>query len=103
MRLLILNPNTSASVTARLLAHAQAVLTARPPATRASSVRLDALTAQLGASYIASEASFAIAGHAALGTPGPAMPQPAARPTRSCWAALATLASGPCAKPPACR
>lgn len=103
MRLLILNSNTSTWVTARPVAHAQALLAARMPSASLPQVTLDSVTASLGASYIASEASFAIAGHAALGTPGPAMPQPAARPTRSCWAALATLASGPCAKPPACR
>ena len=68
MRLLILNPNTSASVTARLLAHAQALLAARAPSASPSDLRLDAVTAQIGASYIASEASFAIAGHAALDT-----------------------------------
>ena len=68
MRLLILNPNTSASVTARLMAHAQALLAARAPATDPTQVMLDAVTAQLGASYIASEASYAIAGHAALDT-----------------------------------
>ena len=68
MRLLILNPNTSASVTARLLAHAQTLLAARAPSARTTMVTLDAVTAQLGASYIASEASYAIAGHAALDT-----------------------------------
>ena len=66
MRLLILNPNTSASVTARLLAHAQALLAARAASGQSSPVTLDTLTASLGASYIASEASYAIAGHAAL-------------------------------------
>ena len=61
-RLLILNPNTSASVSARLQAHAQALLAERGN----SAVSVSLLTASLGASYIASEASFAIAGHAAL-------------------------------------
>ncbi|WP_088284638.1 aspartate/glutamate racemase family protein [Ideonella sp. A 288] len=60
MRLAILNPNTSAAVSARLLAHAQALLAGR------GDVELTALTATLGASYIASEAGYAIAGHAAL-------------------------------------
>lgn len=68
MRLLILNPNTTASVTARLLAHGQALLAARAPSARPRTVTLNAVTAQLGASYIASEASYAIAGHAALDT-----------------------------------
>ena len=63
MRLLILNPNTSAAVTTRLLGHAQAHLASRA---LARPVTLLATTAQLGASYIASEASYAIAGHAAL-------------------------------------
>ena len=61
-RLLILNPNTSASVSARLHDHALALLAARG----SPAVTVSTLTASLGASYIASEASFAIAGHAAL-------------------------------------
>ena len=75
MRLLILNPNTSAAVTARLLGHAQAHLVnrlaGRPVGTPTNSpagapTTLATTTAQLGASYIASEASYAIAAHAAL-------------------------------------
>ena len=49
MRLLILNPNTSAAVTTRLLGHAQAHLASRA---LARPVTLLATTAQLGASYI---------------------------------------------------
>lgn len=56
--LLIVNPNTSASVTALLLAHGQAA--AGPDA------RVRAVTARLGSAYIVDEASYAVAGHAAL-------------------------------------
>ena len=75
MRLLILNPNTSPSVTTKLLGHAQAHLAGRSAGGQASGtaggpvsapVTLASATAQLGASYIASEASYAIAAHAAL-------------------------------------
>lgn len=62
MQLLILNPNTSPAVTERLRTHAQALLAARGRA----DVVLHTATARLGASYIATEASYAIAGHAAL-------------------------------------
>lgn len=62
MRLLVLNPNTSPGVTERLRGHALALLAARG----AAGVQVQAITASLGASYIASEASYAIAGHAAL-------------------------------------
>jgi Asp/Glu/hydantoin racemase len=60
MRLLILNPNTSPAVSTRMHEHAQALLSHRPE------VQLGTLTATLGASYISSETSYAIAGHAAL-------------------------------------
>lgn len=56
--LLILNPNTSASVTALLQRHAQAA--AGPEVT------VRAVTARFGAPYIACEASYAVAGHALL-------------------------------------
>lgn len=62
MRLLILNPNTSPAVTARLRDHGRSLLAQRGR----NDVVLDTLTATLGASYIATEASYAIAGHAAL-------------------------------------
>lgn len=65
MQLLILNPNTAGAVTARLLAHAQGLLARRGAQ---ATTALHTATARLGASYIASEASFALAGHAALDT-----------------------------------
>ena len=57
-QLLILNPNTSASVSALLQSHAQAL--AGPE------VRVRTATARFGAPYIACEASYAVAGHAVL-------------------------------------
>lgn len=57
-RLLLINPNTSAAVSALLQAHAQA--TAGPM------VHVDVVTARFGAPYISCEASFAVAGHAVL-------------------------------------
>lgn len=57
-RLLLINPNTSESVTALLRTHA------RRFAGEAHTVH--ATTARLGAPYIACEASYAVAGHAAL-------------------------------------
>lgn len=59
MHLLVLNPNTSAEVTAALQAQ---IGTELAP----SGASLHTATATLGARYIASEASYAIAGHAAL-------------------------------------
>ncbi len=58
MQLLILNPNTSAAVTDRLRAHVAAIA--------APGVTLRTATAAFGARYIADEASFVVAGHAAL-------------------------------------
>lgn len=57
-RLLLLNPNTSASVTALVAAHVQSEL--------GGGVMVEAVTARPGAAYIATEAACAIAGHAAL-------------------------------------
>lgn len=57
-QLLIINPNTSASVTALLQAHAQ---DAAGPG-----VRVRAVSARFGAPYIACEASYAVAAHATL-------------------------------------
>ncbi|WP_066341271.1 aspartate/glutamate racemase family protein [Azohydromonas lata] len=57
-RLLVLNPNTSASVTALVLGHVRGELGQRAV--------VDGVTARLGAAYIATEAACAIAGHAAL-------------------------------------
>jgi Asp/Glu/hydantoin racemase len=57
-RLLLINPNTSTSTTGRLVQ----TLTPLLPA----DMRLDAHTAPFGATYIACEASHAVAAHAAL-------------------------------------
>ena len=57
-RLLLINPNTTVAVTQRLLEFLQAELP--------NSVRMDAVTASFGASYIACEASHAVAAHATL-------------------------------------
>ena len=56
--LLIVNPNTSEAVSALLQKHAQAAA--------GSHVRVRTTTARFGAPYIADEASFAVAAHAAL-------------------------------------
>jgi Asp/Glu/hydantoin racemase len=58
MRLLIINPNCSADMTARIADGARARL---PP-----EVEVEAMTASFGGDVIASRASYAIAGHAAL-------------------------------------
>jgi allantoin racemase len=57
MRLLVINPNTTAVVTARV---ADAARTALP------GVDVTGSTGRFGAAYISSRASFAVAGHAAL-------------------------------------
>ena len=57
-QLLVINPNTSAAVSALLQRHAQAA--AGP------GVRVRTRTARFGAPYIACEASYAVAGHAVL-------------------------------------
>jgi allantoin racemase len=56
--ILIINPNTTASVTQLLVTHGQAIAGAE--------AQLQAATARFGAPYISCEASYAIAGHAAL-------------------------------------
>jgi allantoin racemase len=56
--LLLINPNTSASVTALMADVMRPLL--------GPGVELVPVTASLGASYIASEAAYAVAGHAAL-------------------------------------
>ena len=58
LELLVINPNTSASVTGLLLAHAKMVA--------GSNVRVRAVTARFGAPYISCEASYTVAGHATL-------------------------------------
>lgn len=57
-QLLLINPNTSGEVTERLLAHARSELP--------SGWTVHGVTARFGARYIACEASYAVAGHAAL-------------------------------------
>jgi Asp/Glu/hydantoin racemase len=57
-RLLLINPNTSPSITALMHKHAQAA--AGPQ------VEITTLTARFGAPYIACEASYAVAAHAVL-------------------------------------
>jgi allantoin racemase len=57
-QLLVINPNTSHSVSALLQTHAQAA--AGPQ------VRVNTVTARFGAPYIACEASYAVASHALL-------------------------------------
>ncbi len=56
--LLVINPNTTASVSALLQHHAQAAA--------GTDVTVRTVTARFGAPYIACEASYAVAGHAAL-------------------------------------
>jgi Asp/Glu/hydantoin racemase len=68
--LLIINPNTSESVTALLQQHGQRI--AGPD------VRVSSVTARFGAPYIACEASFAVAGHAVLDAWARALAQNAA-------------------------
>jgi allantoin racemase len=58
MRLLIINPNTTEAMTEKVAAAARLTLPA--------SVHITSATGRFGARYIASRASFAIAGHAAL-------------------------------------
>lgn len=60
MRLLIINPNTTATITALLAASAKKVASMQMP------VQVSAVTARFGASYIACEATYAVAGHAVL-------------------------------------
>jgi allantoin racemase len=57
-QLLVINPNTSASVSALLHTHVQAAA--------GSHVQVRTVTARFGAPYIADEASYAVASHAAL-------------------------------------
>ena len=58
MRLLIINPNTTAAITALLEVHAKKVA--------GFQVQVGAVTARFGAPYIACEATYAVAGHAVL-------------------------------------
>ena len=67
MRLLLINPNTTAAITDKVVAMAHTVA--------APSTELVAVTGRFGAAYVASRAAYAIAAHAALDawaeTPGP--------------------------------
>ena len=71
-RLLVINPNTSQGFTALLQTHVSAH--AGP------GVPVEAVTARLGAPYIADEASYAVAGHAALDAWAAALVPPAEAP-----------------------
>ena len=57
-RILIINPNTTASITALLKSHAE---NAAEPG-----IHVEAVTARFGAPYISCEVSYAVAGHAVL-------------------------------------
>lgn len=59
-RLLVINPNTSSSVTALLQNHVQAAT--------GTALAVHSLTARFGAPYISDEASYAVANHAVLDT-----------------------------------
>jgi allantoin racemase len=61
-RLLVINPNTSASVSARLGQHVQAAVVA-------DDVVADVCTARFGAEYIDGEAGYAVAGHGGSACP----------------------------------
>jgi allantoin racemase len=61
MNLLVINPNTSVSLSQRLQQHVTAVIAALE-----GEAQVRTTTAAFGASYICDEASFAIAAHAAL-------------------------------------
>ncbi len=71
-QILIINPNTSASVTALLQSHAQKVVGAE--------VTVQAVTARFGAPYISCEASYAVAAHATLDAWASAVAEGAATP-----------------------
>ena len=58
--LLVINPNTSTSVTALLRAHVQGGV--------GEAIDVQAMTARFGAPYISSEASYAVANHTVLDT-----------------------------------
>ncbi|ROZ64946.1 aspartate/glutamate racemase family protein [Ramlibacter sp. WS9] len=70
--LLVINPNTSASVSDLLQGHVQAEAGLH--------VRVRTVTARFGAPYIADEASYAVASHAALDAWAAALAQPGPAP-----------------------
>ncbi|HSD38077.1 MAG TPA: aspartate/glutamate racemase family protein [Rhodocyclaceae bacterium] len=63
-RALIINPNTSSAVTAMLLEHVGGMLGTM----KGAAWKVRGVTASFGAEYIASEAAYAVATHAALDT-----------------------------------
>lgn len=71
-RLLVINPNTSASVSGLLQTHVQAA--------SGPQVRVRTVTARFGAPYISDEASYAVAGHATLDAWAAALVKPDGRP-----------------------
>jgi Asp/Glu/hydantoin racemase len=71
-QLLVINPNTSESVTALLQQHVQAAAGAQ--------VQVRTVTARFGAPYIADEAGYAVASHATLDAWAAALAQPGAAP-----------------------
>jgi Asp/Glu/hydantoin racemase len=71
-KLLVINPNTSAVVTGLLERHVSAAL--------GSQAEVHCVTARLGAPYIACEASYAVAAHAALDAWAAALAGPASPP-----------------------
>ena len=71
-KLLVINPNTSATVTALLQQHVQAAAGIH--------VRVQTVTARFGAPYIADEASYAIAAHATLDAWAAALAEPGPSP-----------------------
>ena len=71
-QLLVINPNTSASVTALLQHHVQAAA--------GGTVAVSTRTARFGAPYISCEASFAVAAHAMLDAWAAALSEPAPPP-----------------------
>lgn len=71
-QLLVINPNTSANVTALLQQHVQSAV--------GSHVAVRSVTARFGAPYISDEASYAVAAHAALDAWAAALTAPEGRP-----------------------
>jgi allantoin racemase len=71
-RLLVINPNTSASVSALLQTHVQAAAGLH--------VQVSTVTARFGAPYISDEAGYAVAAHAALDAWAAALAAPGAAP-----------------------
>ncbi|MFT3666380.1 aspartate/glutamate racemase family protein [Piscinibacter sp.] len=71
-QLLVINPNTSDSVSARLQEHVQAAV--------GTQAQVRTITARFGAPYISDEASYAVAGHATLDAWAAALVQPLPAP-----------------------